>query len=381
MRDPGGLPLMLRGLPAVDEVIVVTDGPAADTAAVVRSARPDALVIRPGRTGSGNALASGVAASSGDVVVTLNGDGSTDPAEIPRYVAALTDGADVALGSRYLTGGRDLTGGRFRRWLNLLLIGVVNALFGTQRTDPGFGYAAFWRDAIDDLDLPDPSARHAGAWGDGPEMQPLLAVRPAARGLRVTEVSSVAYPRMNSGERAGLRHWIRVITAEYRLRGGRHAAAVDPDAPTVPMAPSWRQTDRQPAGEPLWGPPSRRPSPGRDLWRAGENPAPHTSTRPTGNGKHSWRSSYPGRPAPAGFGVGNRTADLKPRSAEDQRPDPAKVRSMPPQPPAGPREVGGKRRRLEGYRQRPDLRLINGQGTGGPRTRSGRLRPVPPQNP
>src|SRR5436190_8113507 len=74
VRDPGGLAFMLRGLPAVDEVIVVSDGSAADTAAAVRSARPDALVIRPGRPGSGNALASGVAASSGDVVVTLNGD-------------------------------------------------------------------------------------------------------------------------------------------------------------------------------------------------------------------------------------------------------------------------------------------------------------------
>ncbi|GIF17683.1 hypothetical protein Ate02nite_04130 [Paractinoplanes tereljensis] len=382
MRDPGGLPLMLRGLPAVDEVIVVTDGPAADTAAVVRSARPDALVIRPGRHGSGNALASGVAASSGDVVITLNGDGSTDPAEIPRYVAALTDGADVALGSRYRPGGRDLTGGRFRRWFNMLLIWVVNALFGTRRTDPGFGYAAFWRDAIDRLDLPDPSARHATAWGDGPEMQPLLAVRPAARGLQVTEVGSVAYPRMNSGERAGLRHWFRVITAEYRLRRGRHtgsdAAMADPNASTVPMSPGWRQSDRQPTGEPLWGPPRRRPSPGRDLWRAGENPAPHTSTRPTGNGKpHSWRSSYPGA---AGPGPGSRTADLKPRSAEDHRLDPAKARSLPPQPAAN-REVGAKRRRLETYRQRPDLRLINGQGTGGPRTRSGRLRPVPRENP
>ena len=46
----------------------------------------------------------------GDVVVTLNGDGSTDPAEIPRFVSALVDGADVALGSRYADGGRDLTG-------------------------------------------------------------------------------------------------------------------------------------------------------------------------------------------------------------------------------------------------------------------------------
>ncbi|WP_203734287.1 glycosyltransferase family 2 protein [Paractinoplanes durhamensis] len=367
MRDPGGLPLMLRGLPVVDEVIVVSDGPAAETAALVRSARPDALVIRPGRTGSGNALASGVAASSGDVVVTLNGDGSTDPGEIPRYIAALTEGADVAVGSRYRPGGRDLTGGRFRRGTNLVLIWIVNTLFGTDRTDPGFGYAAFWRDAIDRLDLPDPSARHASAWGDGPEIQPLLALRPEARGMRVTEVGSVAYPRMSRAERAGLRHWIRVIAVEFKLRKGRHTApAVDPEATTVPVRPTWPMSNRQPTGEPLWGPPRRRPTPGRDLWRAGENAQAHTSTstRPTGNGKsHSWRSGHPGRP------------DVNPRMIEAPLFQPP-TKAMKPQ----PREVGEKRRRMEVYRQRPDLRVINGEGTGGPRTRPGRLRPVPREN-
>ncbi len=64
---------------------------------------------------------------------------------------------------------------------------------------------------------------------------------------------------------------------------------------------------------------------------------------------------------------------MKARSADDHRPDPAAARVVPPQP---PREVGGRRRRLEGVRERPDLRVINGEGAGGRRTRSGRLRPV-----
>ncbi|MEU4241147.1 glycosyltransferase family 2 protein [Actinoplanes sp. NPDC026619] len=374
MRDPGGLPLLLRGLPAVDEVIVVSDGSVAETAAAVRSARPDALVIRPGRPGSGNALASGVAASSGDVVVTLNGDGSTDPGEIPRYVAALTGGADVALGSRYCPGGRDLTGGRFRRWADLLLIWLVNALFGTRRTDPGFGYAAFWRDAIERLDLPDPSARHAAAWGDGPEIQPLLALRPGARGMRVAEVGSVAYPRMSRAERAGLGRWLKVISAEYRMRRGRHVAPpvdapADPGATTVPVWPTWPQTNHQPTGEPLWGPPRRRPTPGRDLWRTGENPVPHTSARPIGNGKpHAWRSGY----SDAAASAPGRT-DVNPRMIESPIFQPPTKAMLPLS-----REVGDQRRRME-IRQRPELRLINGEGTGS-RRGSGRLRPVPREN-
>ena len=242
VRDPAGLPLILRGLPPVDEVVLVAD---AGSAAAAQAARPDARLVRPARPGLGNALACGIAAARGDVVVTLNGDGSTDPAEVPRFVAALVAGADVALGSRYREGGRDLTGGRLARWADLLLIWCVNVLFGTDRTDPGFGYAALWRDAAARLDLPtgdtgrdvselgpaeDPAWLEpaAGAvWGDGPEIGPLLVVRPAARGLRVTEVASVAYPpirRARRADRARLRHWVRVALGELRRRGHRRAA-------------------------------------------------------------------------------------------------------------------------------------------------------------
>ena len=43
------------------------------------------------------------------------------------------------------------------------------------------------------------------------------------------------------------------------------------------------------------------------------------------------------------------------------------------------REVGARRRHLEGYRERPDLRVINGEGSGGEGSPSGRLRAVPPR--
>jgi hypothetical protein len=362
VRDAAGLPLMLRALPPVDEVIVVASPAAAGpAAAAIRRSRPDALLVQPARPGLGAALSSGIEAGSGDVVVTLNGDGSTDPSEIPRYVEALVRGADVALGSRYADGGRDLTGGRLRRWADVLLIWWVNVLFGTRRTDPGFGYAAFWRDSADRLGLPDPSARAAAGWGDGPEIGPLLALRAAARGLRVAEVPSVAFPRMRPGtagdDRAGLRHWVRAAATEYSRRGRRIArhSAVGP-APVPATAPALA-TGPAPVRTASRG----TPSGGRLA------PASTTSNRPP-----AWPSSY----SPA--------ADPQPRSGEPSHPGPFFVPSVVPvvsgsTPPR--REVGSRRRRLETYRQpRPDLRVINGEGSG-TRGRSGRLRSVPRQNP
>ncbi|XVV10636.1 glycosyltransferase family 2 protein [Actinoplanes sp. CA-131856] len=220
VRDPAGLPLLLRGLPPVDEVVVVAEAGSA-AAVAARSLRPGAVVVSPTRPGPGNALASGIAAARGDVVVTLNGDGSTDPAEIPRFVAALVAGADVVTGSRYVAGGRDLTGGRFRRWADLILIWCLNVLLGTRRTDPGFGYTALWRDAVDQLNLPDPSMRAGASWGEGPEIAPLLTIRPATRGLGVTEVPSVAFPpirRTHRDDRPRLHHWLRTALRERANR-------------------------------------------------------------------------------------------------------------------------------------------------------------------
>jgi hypothetical protein len=415
VRDAAGLPPMLRALPAADELIVVTAAPVPE--AVVLAAYPGAVLVRQTRAGLGNALACGVAAGTGDVVVILDGDGATDPGELPRYVDALVAGADVAAGSRYREGGRDLTTGRFRRALNLALVWLLNTLYGVRRTDPGFGYTAFWRDAADRLALPDPSAT-LPVWGDGPEIEALLAVRAAARGLTVTEVPGVAYPRLRRSSRHNrttVRHWLRALRTEFRNRTRhppRHSALPDaefaqqsnravvapapnrhsapsgtdfaqpsthaitpprPDRHSVPPGTDFTQpsthaitppgpglravpdrrvppADRRAAGEqggpaePIWGPPRRNPEPA-DLWLA-DIPAPLD------------------RPAYPAGASGPRTGDVR-RDGEDAE--------------EPPREVGTRRRHLEGYRQRPDLRVINGEGTESGLPRSGRLRAVPPR--
>jgi hypothetical protein len=229
--------VVLEGLPPVDEIVIVDGGSADDTVAVAREVRPDAVVVRQTRTGKGNALACGFAASRGDIVITLNGDGSTDPGEIPRYVDALLCGAEVAHGSRYRDGGGDLGGSRLDRLGNALLSRLVNALFGTRFTDVGYGYNAYWRSVLAALELPPIDAprlrRGQPLWGDGPEIEPLINIRMAAQGMRVVEVASVGYPPINGvRERQRLGRALRALRtalAEYvrRWRIGRRPAETD----------------------------------------------------------------------------------------------------------------------------------------------------------
>ena len=115
---------------------------------------PDVRIVLQDGSGKGNALACGFAAATGDIIVMLDADGSTDPAEIPRFVAALLAGRDFAKGSRFVAGRRaaptsracaaSATGCSAR---------VVNVLFGTRYTDLCYGYNAFWRHCLPHIDV------------------------------------------------------------------------------------------------------------------------------------------------------------------------------------------------------------------------------------
>ena len=140
--------------PDLHEVILV-DGHSVDgTPDVARRLRPDVRVVNQTRTGKGNALACGFAAATGDIIVMIDADGSTDPAEIPRFVEALTSGADFAKGSRFApgAGSSDIT--PLRRLGNKLLGLAVNIIYGTRYSDLCYGYNAFWRRHLPDI-VPD----------------------------------------------------------------------------------------------------------------------------------------------------------------------------------------------------------------------------------
>jgi glycosyltransferase involved in cell wall biosynthesis len=187
-----------RGL---HEVVLVDGHSSDDTVEVAKSLRPDVRIIAQNRRGKGNALACGFAACRGDIIVMLDADGSTNPAEIPRFVDALVAGADFAKGSRYIEGGgsSDLTS--LRRAGNRCLSAAVNALYNTSYTDLCYGYNAFWSGCLPLLGLDpgraDPGGEEQRLWGDGFEVETLINVRIAKAGLRVTEVASFERSRLH----------------------------------------------------------------------------------------------------------------------------------------------------------------------------------------
>ncbi|NMO52871.1 glycosyltransferase family 2 protein [Actinoplanes sp. TBRC 11911] len=222
LNEALNLPHVLSGLPPVDEVILVDGGSVDDTVAVARRLRPGIRVVHQTRRGKGNALACGFAAATGDIIVMIDADGSTDPAEIPRFLTALRDGADFAKGSRFAPrgGSADIT--RIRRFGNLGLNALVNMMFRTRYSDLCYGYNAFWADCLPVFDLDTSAPRPVDGsklWGDGFEIETLLNLRAARAGLKVVEVPSFEHSRIHGTTnlntvRDGLRV-LRTIVREW----------------------------------------------------------------------------------------------------------------------------------------------------------------------
>jgi glycosyltransferase involved in cell wall biosynthesis len=188
LNEAENLPYVFARLPAGLHEVIVVDGHSTDgTVAVARRLRPDVRVVEQLRRGKGNALAIGFAACTGEIVVTLDADGSADPAEIPRFVAALCSGADFVKGSRFAQGGASSDITLLRRVGNQALNSLVNRLYRTSFTDLCYGYNAFWTRCLPYMRVD----------CDGFEVETLVNVRVAKAGLIIHEVPSFEHDRLS----------------------------------------------------------------------------------------------------------------------------------------------------------------------------------------
>jgi len=232
-NEARNLPHVLSELPTDCEIILVDGRSTDDTVREAQRLRPDIVVIGQTRGGKGNALACGFAASTGEFIVMIDADGSNDPAEIPRFVAALEDGADFAKGSRFLPGGGSHDISTLRRVGNFWLNKIVNLLYRTRYTDLCYGYNAFRRHCLGVMRLnpPDVEGSKPGEmlWGDGFEIETLITVRIAKAGLTVTEVPSLeAVRRFGASNLNAFSDGLRVLrTIHAERKSARRSSPLD----------------------------------------------------------------------------------------------------------------------------------------------------------
>jgi dolichol-phosphate mannosyltransferase len=156
-----------------------------------------AVLHRERKEGLGPAYLAGFAHALDDgaeLVLEMDCDFSHDPADVPRLIAAARDGADLALGSRYVDGGSIGDWGVVRRAVSAGGSLYARILLGVPVHDLTGGFKCFRRTVLESIDL---SAVHARGYA----FQIELTYRALRKGFRVTEVPIRFVDRARGGSK------------------------------------------------------------------------------------------------------------------------------------------------------------------------------------
>jgi glycosyltransferase involved in cell wall biosynthesis len=167
------------------EVLVVNDGSTDDTARIVReygSKHPTLrLLENPGNRGKGYSVRNGMLQAQGDILLFSDADLSSPIAEGDKLFAAIRQGADLAIGSRWVNAELQIKRQPlYRQLLGRLFNLALRLVLGLNFKDTQCGFKAFTRDAAQKI-FP---LQKIERWGFDPELL-YLARR---SGLTVAEV-------------------------------------------------------------------------------------------------------------------------------------------------------------------------------------------------
>jgi glycosyltransferase involved in cell wall biosynthesis len=183
----------------VNGEVVVADNDSEDDSAR-RAERAGARVVVERRRGYGSAYLAGFEAARGRYIVMADADMTYDFDEIPRFVEALEEGAEMVIGDRM-----DNIQPGAMPWLhryvgNPILTGLLNLFFSTGVSDAHCGMRAVRRDVLPRLDL-----RTTGM-----EFASEMVIRASKEKLRIAEFPIMYHPRGGESKlssfRDGWRH-------------------------------------------------------------------------------------------------------------------------------------------------------------------------------
>jgi glycosyltransferase involved in cell wall biosynthesis len=134
------------------EILVVDDGSSDDTPAIIQrwmSTHPRLhLIQNPGNRGKGYSVRNGLLQSAGDIVLFTDADLSAPIEEAERLIEAIDNGADVAIGSRWLDKQKQtIHQPIYRRFFGRCFNWVTRKVIGLPFKDTQCGFKAFKRDA------------------------------------------------------------------------------------------------------------------------------------------------------------------------------------------------------------------------------------------
>jgi dolichyl-phosphate beta-glucosyltransferase len=194
------------------EIVVVDDGSRDRTAAVVREAAagdPAVRLLAAPHRGKGAAVRRGMLAAHGSIRVMCDADLSMPAGELPKLLAAVARGADVALATREGAGARRIGEPYLRHWMGRGFNTLVRLLAVPGLQDTQCGFKAFTAASAEAL------FARATIDGFGFDVEVLYVAR--KRRQRIAEVPIVWYYQ-SSSRVSPVRDTLRMVRDVLRVR-------------------------------------------------------------------------------------------------------------------------------------------------------------------
>ena len=167
-----------------------------------------ANVINQERDGLGNAVLEGVKAAKGDVLVTMDGDFSHDPKDIPKLLEK-AGMYDVVIGSRFVEGGKTLDT-THRKLISEIVRKLISIILGLDVKDNMSGFCAVKRKVYDEIKL------HPIGYKINME----ILYKAKKFGYKYTEVPISFQKRQEGKSKASLLEPFRILIYSLRLKIG-----------------------------------------------------------------------------------------------------------------------------------------------------------------
>ncbi|MFZ1085885.1 MAG: polyprenol monophosphomannose synthase [Terracidiphilus sp.] len=166
LREAKNLPGLLRHIRAVldpvgiaFEIIVVDDDSRDGTEEIVIAINQEdprvRLLMRKGERGLSGAVLTGWRSTDASILGVMDADLQHPPELLPALVAAILEGNDLAIGSRYTAGGQVGKWNPLRKWLSTIAVWATWPVQrpGVRAHDPMTGYFMLRREVIDGIEF------------------------------------------------------------------------------------------------------------------------------------------------------------------------------------------------------------------------------------
>lgn len=185
------------------EVLIVVDTPTDSTLEGISNYSASKLQIRGIVStlpkGPANAIRHGISASLSDIVVITMADGSDDPRNIDDLIRLVERGCAVASASRYMAGGQQIGGPRFKKTLSKNASRALWLVLGIGTHDSTNSFKAYSKSFIDEVGIESDKGFEVGLE---------LVAKAHRHGKMIAEVPTIWIDRMVGESNFQLRRWL-----------------------------------------------------------------------------------------------------------------------------------------------------------------------------